>query len=329
MHGRSIVRTGTAAGVDFVGAIDPFQSGADLGQLTDLAELAGVRAAASPDALDWEALEADIAIVAITAAPAEVVDVLESLLRRGVDVITIVEDMYDLRLIDPALHERLDATAKSAGRTVVATGSQDISWGGIAVAASGLVRGLRSIELAQHVGVDGYPEEFVRWVGIGATEQEWRDAADVAGQTPSVFGGILPTIARALGLEITGQQRQMEIFTLEHDVHSQTFGRVIPAGQPAGRKDTVTLQTAQQVTLTAQLVTSVVMGQDTYHAEISGENSLRLDLEMLPAPPSVDATLVNRIPDVLAAAPGIVATTDLPLARYRQSITVPQRQAAD
>lgn len=319
-HGRSIVGAGVEAGVHFVAAVDPFQASKDLGELTGVELAAGVTVAESADALDWASLQADIAIVAIKAPPANVVALMQDLLRKNLDVVTIVEDIYDLRLIDPELHAQLDQTAREHGKTAVATGSQDIAWVGLTTAATGLVRDLKYVELKQHLGVDGYPEDFVRWVGIGCTETEWQEAAENAGRTPSVFGGILPTMARSMGLTPGTGNRDMSIFTLDHDVESETFGRTIKAGDPAGRRDLVTLDTLEGVRFSAELITSVVMDQDDFSAAVQGEHRVEINHKLLPGPPSVDATLINRLPDVIAAPPGVIATTKLPLPRYRQTV---------
>lgn len=327
VHGRGIARLGAEAGITFVAAVDPFQAGKDVGALVEAPALAGLSVAASVDELDWPGMGADIAIVAAKAPVPQIVELMKELLDHGVDVVTIVEDAYDLQLIDPALHEILDRAARQAGKTAVATGTQDIAWVGLVMSATGLVRELESIDLKQHLGVDGYPEEFVRWAGIGVTVEDWEAAAQVANQTPSVFGGVLPTMARALGLTPGQQRRQMEVFSVDYDLKSETFGRMIPAGEPAGRKDLVVLETEEGVRLSAELVTSAVMGQDDFTAAIQGQTRVELEHRLLPASPTVDATVINRVPDVLAAPAGLIATPELPPARYRHHIDAPQVQA--
>lgn len=320
VHGRNVARIGAEAGIQIVAAIDPFLDGKDLSELTGSPLNEGIQVARSLEALDFQEIGADIAVVTVKAPVDQVVDLMIELLEQSLDVITLVEDVYDLRLVYPQLHERLDAAATAAGKSVLATGTQDIAWVGMTLFATGLVRDLRSIRMTQHLGVDGYPVEFLRWVGIGVSAQEWEEAARVAGQTPSVFGGVLPTIARSLGLTVSEQSREMSVFTLEHDIASTTWGRDILAGEPAGRRDIVTVTTNEGIDLSAELVTSVLMDQDDFTATIEGATNVEVQHHLDHSSLTVDATLINRIPVVLAARPGLLSTTELPPARYQHRL---------
>jgi len=317
-HGRSTCTVASAAGACVTGAADPAHAGRDLGELVGVPSLGGVTVGADLDAIAWAAV--DVAVIAVKLPVGEVAGVIERVLAHGADVITIVEDLFDLDSFAPELRERLDRTAKAAGHTVVATGSQDAGWGGIALHATALVRDLRGIHLRQHVGVDGYPEEFLRWCGIGVDRDEWQDAADVAAETPSVFGAILPVLTRKLGFTVTEQSREMQVITQDEPFSSVTYGRDIPAGQAIGRRDLVTLQTAEGIAMTAELSTSAVLGDDVYTLTLDAYPSLELRHRIEPGHASVDATVINRLPDVLAAPPGLVATVDLPTPYYRSSL---------
>jgi 4-hydroxy-tetrahydrodipicolinate reductase len=314
-HGRGIARIALDAGVALAGAADPFAAGADAGTLLGVPIEPPVEVRADLDDLDWTSI--DIALVTVRLSPEEVVAIIERLLQHDVDVITLVEDLYDLRGFDPELEERLDAAARRAGRTVLATGVQDAAWAGITLQATALVRDLRSVSLSTHLGVDGYPQDFLEWCGIGVSLEDWASARDVAAETPSVFGAVLPVLARKLGLTISGQTREFEPVTIDEPFVSTTYGRAIPAGEPIGRRDVVTVDTVEGITFSASLVTDAVLGDDHFLLELDAQPRVELRHVLDPGPPAVDATVVNRLGDVIAAPPGLIASVDLPTPFYR------------
>lgn len=320
VHGSAMARLLPEAGVRVVGAADPRYAEADLGEVTGAAELRGIAVAADPEDLDWAA-GVDIAILTAK-VPVDVLAALaEKILRRGVDAVTIVEDAFDLERFAPEAHARIHAAALEGGASFVVTGSQDALWAGLVVQMSSQARDLRSIEIFTHLGVDGYPAEFLTWCGIGNTSEQFRETAATAAETPSVFGAVLPVIADALGLTVASEDRVLEPYTIDADLDSETFGRVIAAGDPVGRRDVVSIETDEGISLRAELVTSAVMGEDVFRARFDGTPAIELQHRLDPANLSVDAVLINRIPDVLAAPAGFIRTIDLPTPRYRSSPT--------
>src|ERR1700712_1454891 len=141
-HGRGIARLALSSGFEITSCVDPFHAGEPLSALLQLPSAPPVIVFASVDEVVWDNVE--VAIVAIKAAPEEVVEMIEHILIRGVNVITIVEDLYDLQGFAPELHHRLNATALASRKTVIATGVQDAAWAGLTLQATALVRDLRS-----------------------------------------------------------------------------------------------------------------------------------------------------------------------------------------
>ncbi|HEY5855630.1 MAG TPA: hypothetical protein VIW24_16675 [Aldersonia sp.] len=297
-HGKDIVRAVTDAGMVVAGAVDPAYAGHDLGAVIEVPGLAGrtvVGALSDLPAGDG----VDVALVAAKLPVAALVPLLKDCLARGADVLTIVEDAFDLQSFAPELYDDLDAAAKRAGKTVVATGVQDAAWTGLVLQATALQLQLGPIRLEQHLGVDGYPQEFLQWLGIGCTAAEFEAAAQQAATTPSVFGAILPVIARKLGLTLAGQSREMSPYVIDTAVESITLERTIAAGEPIGRRDVVTVHTVEGTDLVAELVTSVLMDRDDFHAVLGGFPAVELSHRMTPGPPAVNASLITGSPTLL------------------------------
>lgn len=320
VHGSAMARLLPGVGVRVLGAADPRHAGADLGDIAEAPELCGITVAADPEDLDWHA-DIDLAILTAKVPVDTLASLAVPILQRGIDVVTIVEDAFDLERFAPEAHRIIHEAALAGGASFVVTGSQDALWAGLVIQMSSQARGLRGIEISTHLGVDGYPEEFLSWCGIGNTPEQFERSAAVAAETPSVFGAVLPVIADALGLTVISEDRTLEPYAIDTDLESQTLGRVIAAGDPIGRRDTVTASTAEGISLRAELITSAVMGEDAFRAHFDATPSIDLQHRLEPANLSVDAVLINRIPDVLAAPPGFIRTIDLPTPRYRVSLS--------
>ncbi|GAA1654573.1 hypothetical protein [Georgenia ruanii] len=327
-HGRGIAGFAADAGVEIVAAVDPVHAGRDLRELVDRRDLSSLVVLPTIEDVAWEAVGADVTIVAAKLDVPDLVELVKTILEHDTDILTIVEDVFDLESFAPSLHAELDAAAVVAGRSVVATGVQDIAWSGLVAQATGMQRNLRSIRLKQHLGVDGYPREFVEWIGVGLSGEAFDAAAEEAGKTPSVFGAILPVLVRRLGLTPVEESREMSPYVIDEPVDSITLERTIRPGDPVGRRDVVTVRTAEGVDLVAELVTSALMGQDDFHAVLDGDPRVEIDHRLVPGSPAVDATTVNRIPDVIAAPPGLISTIDLPAPRFRPRITKESVRAA-
>lgn len=315
VHGAAIATKLSDAGFALVGAADPKHAGARLADVTGSAAHADIEVRA--DISEVDATGADIAVLTAKVPVRILVDLALRAFDAGCDAITIVEDAFDLERFAPEEYARLDAAARASGKTFVATGSQDVLWAGLVVQMSSQLSELTELNIATHLGVDGYPEEFVTWCGIGNTHEQFRETAAEAGQTPSVFGAVLPVIAAKLGLTVTDEQRDLTPVLLDEPLPSQTLGRDIPAGEPVGRRDVVTIETAEGIRLTAELQTTGVMECDEFTAEFVGTPHTVLRHKLEPANVSVDAALINRIADVVTAPAGVVRTVDLPLAHYR------------
>ncbi|MDJ1372257.1 hypothetical protein [Gulosibacter molinativorax] len=327
VHGVGIATLLAEAGVNVVGASDPRIAGQDLADVTGREEQRGVAIQKEISELPWSE-SIDIAVLTPKVSIGILTNLAIELLQHDTNVVTLVEDAFDLERFAPADYERLNAAALAAGRSFVATGSQDVLWAGLVTQLSSQQRDLKEINIQTHLGVDGYPEEFVTWCSIGNTPDQFEETAAEAATTPSVFGAVLPVIATRLGLTITDEKREITPVLLDYDLPSETLGRDIPAGQPAGRRDVVTVATDEGITLSAELQTTGVMGHDEFTAVLEGSPRATLRHEIEPAHLSVDAGLVNRIPDVVTAPAGVIRTVDLPLPTYRHVVSLPTLEGA-
>lgn len=325
VHGRGIATLISKAGMRIAGAVDPFHVGKRLSELTDQA--AHDEVIIVSDLEDLAKLEepADISIITAKVPVPKLVDIAIVGVQMGTDVLALPEDAFDMARFAPEEYARLDAAAKAAGQTFVATGSQDVLWAGLVIQMSSQLSDITEICLETQLGIDGYPEEFVTWCGIGNTDEQFNETSADAATTPSVFGAVLPVIATKLGLTVTEQSREMTPVYHDEVLYSESLGREIPVGQIVGRRDATTVRTAEGITLTAGLESTARMGNDVFTATFEGTPRTVLTHQLDPANLSVDATVINRIPDILSAPAGVIRTVDLPVPHYRHPARVPSK----
>jgi 2,4-diaminopentanoate dehydrogenase len=184
---------------------------------------------------------------------------------------------------------------------------------------------LKSIHIRQHLGVDGYPIEFLREQGIGQSEEGFVQTRAELQEYPAVLGAVVPVIAERLGLTVTNIERTITPVVKAEALRSTTFGRLLEAGEIVGNNDVTTVSTAEGVRLIAELATTAYEpgDRDWFKTTFDATPRVELSHQLLPGPDAVDGTTVNRIPDVIAAPPGIVSTADLPFARYRLTLAHP------
>lgn len=319
-HGTRIARLAAEAGVWIVGAADPRHAGADLGELAGTPLLTGVTVVAGFEALGAELDDAQLAILAVEASIDELVELELHCVRRDLNVISIIVAGFDIDEIPADLRAELERAAKEHDVTVVATGSQDVSWGGMLAYASAQVRGLTSASLTNIIGIDGYPRAFVDTIGATLSREEFeRSIAGGAGEEFSIGGATVTAVAKKLGLTATATVQTIEPVVRDVPVFSETYGRDIPPGAVIGMRDTVTIRTAEGIDVTAvfEVIARPPGAEDSTRVHLEGDPVVDLEQRSTNPPDTVDATVINRIPDVLSAPAGLVSAFALPLAHYR------------
>lgn len=305
--------------VEIVGAlaVSPSKVGRDLGEVVGLGHKLGVVVSDDLEAL-LSGTEADVAVVAAASRMEAMAPAFRTCLSHGVNVVTLEEQSFYPWHSAPELAAELDELARAHGATLTATGVQDVYWSLAVSAMMATAHRIDSVHGRSSWRADEYGPSVADYLHLGEPPVGVIEALTVE-WGPMVGLGALGALAAAAGLTPTKSEGKLAPNLARRDIHSERLDWTIPAGSIRGVTETVTMQTAEGIQLSFEMAGYVHAPEEPSINEwsIHGEPELHLVVPDLPVDMVTCATLVNRIPDVLAAPPGIATVDRLPPPRYR------------
>jgi hypothetical protein len=320
------------------------KAGRDAGELCG-ADPVGVVATTDPSALLGGDADAVVYAAAANLRPLEAVNDMVSILSAGKNVVScsIVPLVYP-NAVDAAFTDPLREAALAGGVSLFTTGidtgfANDV----LPLALSGVSRTIDSIRVTEMFNYATYPDRTAVYdiLGFGKPPEEVPFAA-----TPGVFtfgwGPVLHQLADGLGVRVDDIEETVE--RVPADMLFDTPTGHIAAGTIAGMRSTLTGYVAGHPTFVVDHVTRMhddiapdwpqphisiqprdlgyggASGRGVYRVEIEGSPSMRCEFEMaddhdhdLGARMAGASRMVNAIPAVCAAKPGLLSALDLPL----------------
>ncbi len=317
--GRIIMRYLMEKGAEVVGAIDVDENliDKDVGEICGLGRHTGVKVMRDNDTV-LDNCSADIAVLTLQSFLPDMHKPILDCVTRGINVITTAEEALYPWTTSPAITNQLDALARRMGCTIVGSGMQDVFWVNFPACIAGGVHHISEIDGAVSYDVEDYGIALARAHGVGLTAEEFeRDIAHSV-SLPAYVWNSNEALCMKLGLSIEQtKQKAVPVFA-DHDVHSDTMGGTIEKGRAIGMSAVVTTVTHQGVVVETQCIGKVYeQGEgDLCEFTIRGEPDTHFSVLKPDTVAHTCATIVNRIPDVLAAPAGFVTMDKLPYARY-------------
>jgi 2,4-diaminopentanoate dehydrogenase len=320
------------------------KAGRDAGELCGIGRV-GVIATQHPDELRNGAADVVVYASAANLRPLEAIEDMASLLRAGKNVVScsVVPLVYP-DAVDAAFTQPLRDAALAGGASFLTTGidtgfANDV----LPLALSGISRNIDSIRVTEMFNYATYPDAAAVHdiLGFGKPPGDPALAA-----MPGVFtfgwGPVLYQLAAGLGVHIDDLAEQNERIATDEAFDTPTGH--IAAGTIAAMRSTLTGYVDDRPTLVVDHVTRMrddiapdwpqphiaippkdlgygkASGRGVYRVEIEGSPTIRCELELaedhdhdLGARMAGSARMVNAIPAVYAAAPGLLSALDLPL----------------
>ena len=310
----------TDCGMQLVGAVDinPSIIGTDFHGVTITA--------ASDFANLLDSTKPDIVIVETMSLLSDLDEVLTTCASHGVNAITTCEEAFYPSVSNPTLTKKIDDLARANNCTITGTGYQDAFWGNLITTLAGATHGITKIKGSSSYNVEDYGIALAEVHGAGLTLQEFDEkiaAADRISKeerqelinsgnyTPSYMWNVVPWLADKMNLHLTDMTQKCVPLTHDSDIDSSTLGMTVKAGDATGMSAIVTGTTQEGVVIEAECIGKVYApGEvDTNDWTVTGEPETRFVVSEPDTVRLTCATIVNRIPDVIASEPGFVPTS--------------------
>ena len=211
----------------------------------------------------------------------------------------------------PELAGRLDELAKAHGVTFTGTGIWDYSriWSGLLAAGSaseltGLVH--RTLTNGEAAGL-----ELLKVCGGTLTLEEFSELNE--GLLAGIYKTVPHQVLWALGIEVTDVSEEREPILDSEPVFSNALGANIEPGICLGTRITTRVRTREGVNATSINELRVLKPGEKEHMvwEVQGRPETVIRVDRTDSMHSSAACMVNRVPDVLNAEPGIQVISQL------------------
>lgn len=315
-------------GGEIVGAVDinPDVIGKDIGEIIGTEKVGVVVESVDKAEELLTELKPDCAIVTTMSLLADVEEALMLCAKCGVNAITTCEEAFYPLNSNPNLTEKIDKLAKENNCTITGSGYQDAFWGNLITTLVGATHNITKIKGSSSYNVEDYGIALAKAHGAGLTKEEFEDQVASADEisdeerrkviesgayAPSYMWNVNGWLCDKLGLTVISQSQKCVPQFNDYDIESSTLGMTVKAGMATGMSAVVTTKTKEGITLETECI-GKVYNKDEFDKNIwtvYGEPDTTLVIEKPRTVELTCATIVNRIPDVIASSPGFIPTS--------------------
>ncbi|MFQ5758655.1 MAG: Gfo/Idh/MocA family oxidoreductase [Candidatus Bathyarchaeia archaeon] len=305
-------------GVEIVGAIDIAEEkvGRDLGEVIGANKKLGVEVSDDADAV-FSRAKADVMVHATTSFLKQVYPQITKALQHRVNVISTCEELSYPRIADANLAGKLDELAKRRGVTVLGTGvNPGFVMDTLPITLTGACQEVKAIKVDRSLDAANRRVPFQKKIGAGLTPEELKQKLERGEITAHVgLEQSMNLIASALGWELDEiLVAPVEPVIAERPVASKVEGGVtVESGQVAGLKQSGWAVKNGKRVITLNL--HMYMGAEEYELyTIEGVPTINMkNTPCMHGDISTVAMIVNSIPKVINASPGLATMKDLPI----------------
>jgi hypothetical protein len=243
---------------------------------------------------------------------------LKEIAWAGINVVSSSEELLYPYLRNPKLADELDKLAKSKGVTILGTGvNPGFVMDSLPIVLSGVCQKISSIEVTRVVDVSTRRKALQKKVGAGLTVEEFKHKL-----AEGKFGHVglaesLALLAASMGWELDVIEESIGPATAKNDMPDIEKGRVTGIKQVAlglkNNKELVRLDLEISAGAENPRDSIVIHGTPVMKVEISGGTSGDL---------ATAAALVNSVPQVVNAQPGLAAMGNGIFPRYSPPVNV-------
>lgn len=289
--------------------------GQDVGRLAGLDRDLGV-VVQDCETGDYANLDADIGVVMHRDLLKDNMDAYHRLMGAGLNVVCHGVQSYHPACHDKALAAEIDALAKENGVTFTGSGIWDMSriWSGILTA--GPCTEITSIDITSLSNAEAQTHslEQMKHFGISEPVERFYENGIDKSVTAHAFKSVPEMVLIALGYDVIETTSVVEPVVFDEPVPSRHAPEgFLAAGLCMGLRMRSKTTTRQGVTGTATVDSRMIKpGEiEAMYWSVEGKPRTRVHVERLDSAHATAGNLFNRIPDVIAAQPGIVPVFEM------------------
>jgi 4-hydroxy-tetrahydrodipicolinate reductase len=300
-------------GIKLVGAleIDPNKIGKDLGELT-MGKKIGVRVTDDAEEL-LARTKPDIVLHSTGSYLQDVKNQLLGIMKSGADIISTCEELAYPFLKNPRIAKELDARARRSKITLLGTGvNPGFVMDALVLTSTGVCQDVKKVKSSRIQNASYRRLPFQKKIGAGLTREEFVTKVKEGTIKHVGFPESVAMIASGLGWKLDRIEETIEPKIAEDAVESEFLK--VEAGRVAGLNQTASgiVKGQQAITLNLQAYLGcpdpkewiVIDGQPPIDLTIKG--GVHGDI-------ATAAVVVNSIPRVVNAEPGLMTMKDLPI----------------
>ncbi|MBE9508087.1 MAG: dihydrodipicolinate reductase [Chloroflexi bacterium] len=301
------------AGLELVGGVDldPAKVGKDVGEVIGLGRPLGFEVAEKL-AQVLAHTEADVVLHTTNSYfdlfKPQIIEILEA----GLDIVSTSEELSFPWLAHPEEAAEIDAVAKRAGKTVLATGvNPGFIMDSLPLSLTAICQQVDRIDVTRIINASTRRGPFQAKIGSGMTvaDFETRMAAGRMGHVglPESVGMVFHT----LGKKLARYESSIEPVVTDRLVKTDYFE--VQPGQVRGLKQVARGYTDEGAFMTLTFVAALEAEDEGDTIKITGLPNLEVKLKGTNGDIATVAIAVNAIRRVKEAAPGLVTMRDLPI----------------
>ena len=313
--GASIARlVAKKRGLSIVGAVDVAEEkvGKDLSEVIGVTEPLGVKVSKAARQV-FAKTKADIVIHATSSYLNVIKPQLTEILNAGIDIVSTAEELSYPFYKYPQVARELDSLARKNDATLLGTGvNPGFAMDVLALTMTVATQEVRRISVERVVDASQRRLPLQIKIGAGITEQEFRKKI-----AEGNFGHIglpesIAMIADGLGWDLTDVKEEISPVISKKLVRTEYLE--VPVGRVAGihQRGHGIVNGEERISMDLQMYVGAPDALDTVHVE----GTPNIDLIVrggLHGDLATVAIIVNMIPKVVAAEPGLKTMKDLPI----------------
>lgn len=309
--GSLIAKVALRRGIEVAGAIDidPQKVGKDLGEVIGLERTIGVRVSDNADKVLQE-VEPDVVFHATVSWLDKAYPQIMKAVKVGADVISTCETLSYPWYRYPELAELLDNYARAHNSTVLGTGvNPGYIFDTLPALLTTPIAELKSIKAVRSLDAGKRRYSFQKKIGLGMTPEEFAEKLSGGEITAHVgYAESALLLADILGIKVDKVEERQEAIVADQYYETQYF-KINPghvrgvSGVGIGYKD------GEEV---IRLEFRAGAGLEDYEEiTLEGEPTIRWRSTGTPGDIATVAVVINLVPKVLNARPGLITMKDL------------------